>query len=419
MSASRLAAALVALPLIALPAAAAPSTAAAETDPCASPTMVGTPGSDELTGTSGPDVIDGLGGHDLIDGAGGDDVLCGGGGSDSLIGGDGDDSLYGELDGYVSLEEVGFWEGDTLEGGPGDDLLDAGHDPRPDPGGDMGDEGEVLSFERAAAGVDLDLLAGTAEGEGTDTLVGDFHEVVGSDHADRIAGAAHDETILGRGGADTISGGQGDDHVLTGSDEDDDEDGADGANDGARDRADGGPGDDWLNGGRGDRLAGGTGDDFLDGSRARTLLGGPGRDVLYNTIASRGPQLLRGGPGWDRASLTAPVAWRGTASEIVRGRVELASQVARFHRRRGMVRVPLQGIEGAGIYSTGRWTLVGTPRNNLLEVEADHGAVLIGRGGNDMLRGSERGDVLRGGPGFDTGWGRGGRDRFQSIERRR
>jgi Ca2+-binding RTX toxin-like protein len=46
------------------------------------------------------------------------------------------------------------------------------------------------------------------------------------------------------------------------------------------------------------------------------------------------------------------------------------------------------------------------------------GAVLIGRAGNDELSGTPLADVLRGGAGRDTAWGRGGRDLFASIERR-
>jgi Ca2+-binding RTX toxin-like protein len=401
MTASGLVAALLTAPLVGRPAA------AGAPDPCAAPTIVGTAGDDELTGTDGPDVIAGLGGQDEIDGGAGDDVLCGGDGDDLLVGGDGGDRLYGGRDGWVSLEEVGYWSGDLLDGGPGDDLLDGGADTR-HRGGTL----DELTFDQAATGVEVDLAAGTVEGDGADVLVGAFRSVQGSDHADRIVGAALGEALLGGKGADRILGGGGADTITTGLEAR--------PNDGAADRADGGPGTDEVTGGRGDRLAGGPGDDFLSGNRSRELSGGAGPDRITDVIAASGPQVVRGGTGRDRVSLTAPAAWRGTAAEVLRGRVELATGVARFRSSTGTVRVPLRDVEAISVSATGRWTLVGTPGNDELEVDTGRqlGALLIGRGGNDVLFGSWRGDVLRGGPGYDVAWGRGGRDRYLSIERR-
>lgn len=99
-------------------------------------TIIGTGGDDVLVGTAGPDVVAGLGGDDRILGGGGDDVVCGGAGTDDLLGGDGDDRLYGERNGLrPSVDGPDDNVGDRLAGGPGDDLLDPGHDTQTDDGG--------------------------------------------------------------------------------------------------------------------------------------------------------------------------------------------------------------------------------------------------------------------------------------------
>ena len=97
----------------------------------------------------------GLGGNDTLDGGGGDDVLLGGPGSD------------------------------TLRGGAGRD---------------------TASFEDATAPVTVDLTAGTASGEGGDTL-SDVEGVIGSPQADSITGDAGANTLDGGGGDDTIMSG--------------------------------------------------------------------------------------------------------------------------------------------------------------------------------------------------------------------
>ncbi len=96
------------------------------------PTLVGTPGPDELTGTPGTDIIAGLGGDDTIYGLAGDDVLCGGPGNDTIAGGSGDDLLLGEEDDDTLIGGKGddYLDGgsgrDLLSGGPGDDGMDGG-----------------------------------------------------------------------------------------------------------------------------------------------------------------------------------------------------------------------------------------------------------------------------------------------------
>ncbi|MBI3962618.1 MAG: hypothetical protein HY335_07695 [Deinococcus sp.] len=96
---------------------AADTAVVAPPNPCANPTILGTPGDDTLMGTPGDDIISGLDGNDTIDGLDGNDHLCGGDGDDDLRGGRGNDLLDGG-DGS-----------DTLTGGDGDDVLTGGDGP--------------------------------------------------------------------------------------------------------------------------------------------------------------------------------------------------------------------------------------------------------------------------------------------------
>jgi Ca2+-binding RTX toxin-like protein len=100
--------------------------------PCDSPTILGTNGSDVLLGTDGPDIIAGLGGDDLILGNGGNDIICGGDGNDVLIGGAGDDLIFGgagndNISGDAGNDVIDGGDGlDNISGGAGDDSLDGG-----------------------------------------------------------------------------------------------------------------------------------------------------------------------------------------------------------------------------------------------------------------------------------------------------
>ena len=60
-----------------------------------------------------------------------------------------------------------------LQGDAGNNVLDSG-----------GAGGATVSFSGAASGVTVDLGAGTATGDGTDTLVGGFATVDGSSFGD-------------------------------------------------------------------------------------------------------------------------------------------------------------------------------------------------------------------------------------------
>lgn len=200
--------------------------------------LVGTPDADVVAAFGGDDVIEGRGGADVICAGPGDDMVFGGSGADVLLGGAGDDILRGAAGGDTLVGGSGadLLQGDggpdTAFGGDGDDVLKGGS--RADlllggPGDDVlrGSHGtDTMSFLFADEGVSVDLLAGTATGEGSDTVSGVEH-VVGSPFDDTLAGGDGPDRLEGGDGSDILSGRDGDDRLL------------------------GGPGDDLLVGGAG------------------------------------------------------------------------------------------------------------------------------------------------------------------------
>lgn len=118
------------------------------------PTMWDTSGPDIIEGTDGPDVIVGLAGKDTLSGMAGIDTMCGGNGDDRMSGGAGADSMFGEA---------------------GTDTVD---------------------YTNSVGPVEVDLEAGTATGEGADSISG-FENVTGSDHDDTISGDGNPNVLRG------------------------------------------------------------------------------------------------------------------------------------------------------------------------------------------------------------------------------
>jgi Ca2+-binding RTX toxin-like protein len=231
------------------------------------PTIVGTSRADVLEGTRRRDIISGLGGRDTIRGLGGNDVICGFNGADTIIGGSGADLLSGDAGndsvsgGAGDFDNLwGFSGNDALNGGGGfdwvlyrgapgpvtldlsagsatgegtdtlsgiegvvgssfDDVLtggDANNTFQAEDGNDTIDGGggiDFASFALSPAPVTVDLAAGTATGEGTDTLTG-IENVFGSGHfGDTLMGDAQDNMLLGSGGEDNLSGSDGNDEL--------------------------------------------------------------------------------------------------------------------------------------------------------------------------------------------------------------
>ena len=300
--------------------------------------------SDTFTGSELADIAEAGAGDDLLLGNGGDDFLDGGSGDDQVHGGAGDDVVAGDAG------------DDLLSGGAGDDLI-------------VGGEGtDTVTYAGSASGVQVDLEAETATGEGDDTVIG-VENVVGSSHDDTLAGDAGanvidggsgDDSISGGGGGDTLSGGAGDDLV------------------------DGGSGDDVLGGGSGDdTILGGSGDDTIDGGTGDdTIDGGAGDDLI---LGGAGDDTIEGGTGFDTLDYSNATTGMN---------VDLAAGTAT-----GMGEDSISGIE----------RVQGSAHSDTITGD-DNANVLLGGAGSDVLSGGLGDDTLEGGEGDDTLVGGGGAD---------
>ena len=148
---------------------------------------------------------------DTLSGTAKDNWIWGGGGADTLNGSGGNDRLEGESG------------ADTLNGGSGNDRLEGG------PGADTlhcGTEEDIVSYRASAAGVTVDLMAGTfSGGDAQGDRESDCEALYGSDHNDTLrgkAGKGHlrgydgDDVLEGRGGDEYLSGGKGSDRFVFG-----------------------------------------------------------------------------------------------------------------------------------------------------------------------------------------------------------
>lgn len=208
-------------------------------------TLTGDAGKNSITGLGGADRIEGLGGADIQKGGVGDDRIHGGDGLDSHYGGPGDDFMDGGdgqdtpsfkfsrdpvtvdvaegtavgegADTFVNMEIVaGSRHGDTLLGDDeGNTFYPLGGDDHVDGRGGF----DFVVYVQSAAGVTVDLGAGTASGEGDDTF--DFVEgAVGTAFADELLGDDFDNSFYGLSGNDTLDGRGGSDSLIGGTDTD-------------------------------------------------------------------------------------------------------------------------------------------------------------------------------------------------------
>src|SRR5215813_3269654 len=228
-------------------------------------TITGTPGDDTLTGTKGDDIIIGNDGNDVLSGGKGNDTLEGDNGNDTLDGGAGNDILNGgqgiDLARYTDAKggiTANLTAGTVSGAGVGTDTLigieqirgsnfadtyiatgfNAGVSPQPGTsplfnefegmGGNdtiIGNGFTRVSYLNAAAGVTVDIAAGTGHGTasgdlagvGTDTFTG-VNAVRGSRFDDVLSGSDNRfstvENFEGRAGNDFIDGRGGFDRAV-------------------------------------------------------------------------------------------------------------------------------------------------------------------------------------------------------------
>ena len=403
---------LVAAAGLAAPLALAPSAqAAAVTCGGVKATIVGNAKSNVITGTAKRDVIVARGGNDTIRGLGGNDLICAGDGADSILGGDGDDKIWGELD-AVRVDAFGrvVKKGDSIAGGGGDDTIDLGYDARP------AAEGtrvllDGVSYANAPAAVVVDFRAAATvpiAAEGNDTVTG-FNggiRIVGSPLGDTIKGTNSDDVVTARGGDDTIFGRGGSDAIA--------------ADSGAL------PGN--------DRLYGEAGDDVLTGSVGSDLfVGGTGEDVLTST--SELHQSFRGGGGGDTVTFPIPIE-SGFVAKGYGGQDKLRLLPSSNPALKPTVRIDqlkkttirdlqpftLEGkITGFSDVILPARTLSifkGSNDSEIITAHPDYRVMIYGRGGADVMTGSDEPDRLDGGRGFDIVRGRGGNDTCKAAEKR-
>lgn len=371
-------------------------------------TLVGGDGQDSLYGVDGKDSLIGGGGNDLLRGQDGDDTLAGDDGLDQLFGDSGNDSLDAGADDDVADGGEG---NDTIAGGDGDDTLNGGT------GNDVltADAGD----DQASGDAGDDSLDG---GLGNDSLNGnDGHDrLFGNDGADVLDGGSGDDDIHGEAGNDIARGGNGNDWLFgdEGADSLDGGAGNDGvAGDEGDDDVLGGDGNDTLLGGLGaDRLSatsganslfGEEGDDTLSGSGtgSETLSSGAGADVLENLDAT----------DVEDESLHFTAAFAASSGRLMV--LAKADSIVVVRDRFSMVEVSVDGVVVPGLNSVPvsavKTILVrGSDGHDVVDLAfvstemftglRQDGVLILGRGGNDSVIGSEFRDSILAGEGDDT-----------------
>lgn len=149
-------------------------------------------------------IVSGFGGNDTLTGGNSDDLLIGGAGADKMYGGAGNDVVVADAEDNLSL----------LRGGSGTDLLIVERDEA------VGTHTNTfnlssLQFEKIIAGTGDDGIRGGTNGIAYDLSGGAGDDWLdGANAADSLSGDSGDDTLNGYAGADTILGGSGDDLLI-------------------------------------------------------------------------------------------------------------------------------------------------------------------------------------------------------------
>ena len=288
-------------------------------------------------------------------------------------GGANEDSIEGPQ-GIDKNSLTGDAGSDTIVAGSGTDLISGGDGNDSLVGGGLND---TVDYSLSGTGIDLDLGAGTATGQGTDTLSA-IESAIGTNVGDTLDAGSFATSLIGSGGDDsltgaslgtsTLQGGIGNDTLLTGF---------------QADSLDGGGGNDDLNGGTGaDVMIGGANDDTMQGG-----------DTANDSID--------GGTGSDLASFNqgagpADIDLSSSGSDTVTG----------------VGTDTLAGIEAA-IGTDAADTMVGGTEDNTLLGEQGSDTI-NGGNGNDSLDGQDGDDIVDGDAGANTLAGGGENDVLSS-----
>ena len=390
-------------------ATAAPASAAVPKCHGFAATIVGTSGDDVLIGTNGNDVIVAKGGNDYVNGRRGLDIICGGLGSDKLFGGPGNDLLYGGGDAVVTSNGTTTRNGDALTGGLGNDYL------QPDADNRVADHvhPDSILWNDSHHKVDVNVIARTASGEGSDTFTETGALLVGSNLGDTFIGGSGPDLISGNGGGDAISGNGGDDQILG--------DGLAASAAGDGDLITGGDGNDTIITSFGaDFVDGGPGNDKITDITGApdTLVGGPGDDQILTELAAPvgvTTQDLAGGDGVDQLGVLGDAINPNQGNAV--GTWDMATG-AMSYTVTDPVAITAAGFENATLGTYGAaWTVNGTDNDDTLNVGVTNGAIFDGLGGDDTFTGSNGADIFDGGTGTDEAVTMGGgNDTCISVE---
>jgi Ca2+-binding RTX toxin-like protein len=375
-------------------------------------TIVGNARANTIVGTERRDVVAAGGGDDTIRGLGGNDVLCGGEGADRILGGADDDVLHGGTDRYHA-DAFGLLhkEGDVIDPGAGNDSVDPGYDARrTSPGVDFVPDTVTYADAPTPAVVDLRANPAVVGANGADTIVvaaGSALRFVGTAFNDVVRGTYQDDVLIGLAGDDQLLGQDGDDRILP-----------DGADSAGADLVDGGGGHDTIESVAGyDTLVGGIDADTITSTSTNRLAvnGGRGGDTIAVQVPGESGFKIVGGPGGDKLRM---LAYPNPAIE----------PTMRMDQRKGLTKVTrlapvaisgkVQSFLEVVLPARTKSFYKGLDKGEVIDANPEHRAVIKGRGGPDVITGSDRADLLVGGKGFDIAFAKGGNDTCRLIERR-
>ena len=324
--------------------------------------IFGSRGKDILKGTAGNDLIFAGRGDDHVEGGAGNDWLLGDSGRDTLLGGDGNDHLMGGRD------------VDFMDGGSGNDVFYF--------------RGRYDAEDLAYGGEGVDKIVNIHCSNLTfETFDGRAQSIEIVDARWRDIDGTHRDNVLDFRGTTLVNfrliDANGGDDVVYGS-----EGGETIQGDGGNDRLYGEGGDDNIDGGRGrDTIEGGAGDDVLRGGRDRDVIrGGEGDDTILHSAYEDWQDEIDGGAGYDSL---VNVGWRN-------------------------MKLDSFGPDNSIERIDAKWRDIdGTNGDNVLdfrETELDRVRKIDAEDGDDVVYGSQDGDVIEGDRGDDRLYGEGGDD---------